>query len=105
MPRLLTFQNSSSDQDSSPAPLLLTTIYQWHELWFKVLLTDLHALHDDHGATFESIKLLRRGIELFKLFELQADIAESVAVRELAMTKSGSQRPIQRNNWQIRLGR
>ncbi len=67
--------------------MLLVTAYQWYELWFKVLLTDLRAAIDDNGATFESVKLLRRGIALFKLFELHADIVESIVVRELALTK------------------
>lgn len=80
VPRLLTLQNSSAD-------FFLTTIYQWHELWFKVLLIDLRALPRAHAATFESTKLLRRGIALFRLFALLLDFAGAV-VRETALTKS-----------------
>ena len=51
------------------------------------MLADLRKMLDDDGASFESIKLLRRGISLIKLFDLQADLIESVVVRDLAFTK------------------
>jgi tryptophan 2,3-dioxygenase len=82
-PRLLTLQ-----QPQSPDELLLITAYQWYELWFKVLLTDLRAILADDGTTYEAIKLLRRGIELLKLFELHADLNEAVIVRELELTRT-----------------
>jgi len=65
---------------------MLVTAYQWYELWFRVLLADLRALAADNGATFESIKLLRRCIALFQLFDLHADLVESIVVRELELT-------------------
>ncbi len=82
VPRLLTLQ-----APQSPDELLLITTHQWHELWFKVLLTDLRAAFADDGTTYEPVKLLRRGIELFKLFDLHADFAESVIVREAGLTR------------------
>ncbi|MBI5030489.1 MAG: hypothetical protein HZB51_08175 [Chloroflexi bacterium] len=86
VPRLLTLQSSNS-VPPSPGELILLTGYQWYELWFSVLLADLRAILSDNGATFESIKLLRRGIALFKLFEQHADLLESLVVRELMLTK------------------
>jgi len=81
VPRLLTLQ-----QPNTPDELLLITAHQWYELWFKVLLTDLRALVTDDLTTYEPIKLLRRGVELFKLFEAHADLAESVIVRDAGLT-------------------
>ncbi len=80
VPRLLTLQ-----QPQLPDELLLITAFQWYELWFKVLLTDLRAALESGGATYEPVKLLRRGIELFKLFDQHADLCETVMVRELAL--------------------
>ena len=89
MPRLLALQSHPSDRESQIwGELLLITVYQWYELWFTVLLTDWRAVRADQGATFESVKLLRRGIELFKLFDLHADVTESIVVRELGLTKN-----------------
>ncbi|MDE3087925.1 MAG: hypothetical protein KGJ80_00880 [Chloroflexota bacterium] len=82
MPRLLTLQGLPGSDE----PLLIAS-YQWHELWFRVLLTDLRAILDDNGTTFESVKLLRRGIALFNLFDLHADLVESTFLRELALTQ------------------
>jgi tryptophan 2,3-dioxygenase len=76
-----------STGEHDPNELLPLTAHQWYELWFKVLLTDLRAALDDAGETYESIKLLRRGIELFKLFDLHADLTETVIVRELESKK------------------
>jgi tryptophan 2,3-dioxygenase len=83
VPRLLTLQ-----PPQSPDELLLLTAYQWYELWFKVLLTDVRAILDNDLTTFEPVKLLRRGIELFKLFDTHADCAETLIVRELGLTKA-----------------
>lgn len=83
VPRLLTLQ-----RPITPDELLLITAHQWYELWFKVLLTDLRALVADDLTTYEPIKLLRRGIELFRLFDSHADLAESVIVREAGLTRS-----------------
>ena len=80
--KLLTLQSPQT-----PDELLLITAQQWYELWFEVLLTDLHAALADDGTTYEPVKLLRRGIELFKLFDLHADFADSVIVREAKLTK------------------
>lgn len=89
VPRLLALQFPHSDREPRASDeLLLRTAYQWYELWFKVLLCDLRATRADAGTTFESVKLLRRGIELFKLFDLHADFAESLLVRELALIQS-----------------
>ncbi len=86
VPRLLTLQHPQS-----PDELLLVTALQWYELWLKVLITDLRAALADpaagSGQTYESIKLLRRGIELFKLFDTHADLAEAIIIRELGLTK------------------
>ncbi len=83
VPRLLALQ-----APQVPDELLLITAHQWYELWFKVLLTDLRAALADDCTTYEPVKLLRRGIELFKLFDLHADFAESVIVREAGLTKT-----------------
>jgi tryptophan 2,3-dioxygenase len=64
----------------------LVTAYQWYELWFRVLVADLRALATDNGATFESVKLLRRCIALFQLFDLHANLIESIIVRELELS-------------------
>jgi tryptophan 2,3-dioxygenase len=82
VPRLLTLQSAQT-----PDELWLITAYQWYELWFKVLLADLRAALGDDGTTFEPVKLLRRGIELYKLFDLAADLSETVIVRELGLKK------------------
>ncbi len=83
VPRLLTLQ-----QPRTPDELLLIIALQWFELWFKVLLTDARAARVDRGATFETTKLLRRGIELFKLFDTQLAFDENVLVRELHVFKT-----------------
>ncbi|MBI3912668.1 MAG: hypothetical protein HY327_00515 [Chloroflexi bacterium] len=83
VPRLLTLQ-----QPQSPDELILIVALQWYELWFKVLLADLHAALNEDGSTFEPVKLLRRGVALYKLFALHADLCESIIVRELALKKS-----------------
>jgi tryptophan 2,3-dioxygenase len=72
VPRLLSLQNPRR-----PDELLLITAFQWYELWFKVLLIDLRAALDSDGATYEPVKLLRRGLELFKLFDQHADLCET----------------------------
>ncbi|OGO49071.1 MAG: hypothetical protein A2W37_16340 [Chloroflexi bacterium RBG_16_63_12] len=82
VPRLLTLQ-----QPQSPDELLLITVYQWHELWFKVLLTDLRAALADTSQTYEPIKLLRRGIELLKLLDTHADFAEAALVLDLGLAR------------------
>jgi tryptophan 2,3-dioxygenase len=82
VPRLLTLQ-----QPKAPDDLLLITAHQWYELWFKVLLTDLRAVLADAGRTYEPVKLLRRGVELFRVFEIHADLAETVLVQELHLTQ------------------
>jgi tryptophan 2,3-dioxygenase len=73
VPRLLSLQ-----APARPADLLLITAFQWYELWFKVLLTDLCAALAADPATYAPVKLLRRGIELFKLFDQHADLFEGV---------------------------
>jgi tryptophan 2,3-dioxygenase len=82
VPRLLTLQTPTT-----PDELVLITAFQWYELWFKVLITDLRAALDDKGSTFETIKLLRRGVELFGLFDQHADMAEAAILRELGLVK------------------
>ncbi len=83
VPRLLTLQTPST-----PDELWLIAAAQWFELWFKVLLTDLRAALSADWTTFEPVKLLRRGVELYKLCDLALDLMESVAVRELQLSKS-----------------
>jgi tryptophan 2,3-dioxygenase len=82
VPRLLGLQ-----APARPNELLLITAYQWYELWFKVLLADLRAALSSGDAaapaTYEPVKLLRRGSELFKLFDQHADLAETICQREL----------------------
>jgi len=104
VPRLLTLQNPQTPDPSTlpsvagqaPDRLLLITAHQWHELWFKVLLADLRAalaasstLPSVAGQApiYEPVKLLKRGIELFKLFEHHADVCETIIVRELGLKK------------------
>ena len=82
VPRLLTLQ-----KPTAPGELLLITAYQWYELWFKVLLTDLRAAVDSDGATYEPVKLLRRGLELFTLFDQHTDLCEVLLVRGLGLTR------------------
>ncbi len=87
VPRLL----GLAEEPPSSDRLLLTTANQWFELWFKVLVADLRAALlslDEDRATYEPLKLLRRGIELFKLFDPLAGIAETVIVREARLTQS-----------------
>ncbi len=83
VPRLLCLQAPESSTE-----LLYLTAFQWHELWLKVLLADVRAALADGGTTFESVKLLRRGIELFKLLEWQLAFDESAFVHELKWTKT-----------------
>lgn len=85
VPRLLTLQ-----QPKTPDDRLLLTAHQWYELWFKVLLTDLRAALADEGRTYEPVKLLRRGVELFRLFEVHADLAETILIQELHLAQSVS---------------
>lgn len=61
---------------------MLLTALQWYELWFKVLVTDLRAVLQASKDTFEPIKLVRRGLALFHLFELQTAFLETTLVRE-----------------------
>ena len=77
VPRLLQLQRPRQPDD-----LLLITAFQWYELWFKVLLTDLRAALVADPATYEPVKLLRRGIELFKLFEQHADLCDSLILTQ-----------------------
>ncbi len=83
VPRLLTLQAPQISDE-----LWLITAYQWYELWFKVLLTDLRTALADDGKTYETVKLLRRGIELFRLFDTHADLSETIILRELGLTHS-----------------
>jgi tryptophan 2,3-dioxygenase len=78
VPRLLTLQDTRSDE-----ALALLIAHQWYELWFKVVLLDLRAAVASDGQTYEAVKLLKRGLELFRLFEQHADLADTVLVREL----------------------
>jgi tryptophan 2,3-dioxygenase len=106
VPRLLTLQ-----APQTPDNLLLITAHQWYELWFKVLVTDLRAVVVDDPSpssgpapTYEPIKLLRRGLELFKLFDQHADFAETVIVRELGLTqpiRAADGLAISKNFWQL----
>lgn len=82
VPRLLTLQ-----QPKTPDDRLLLTAHQWYELWFKVLLTDLRAVLADAGRTYEPVKLLRRGVELFRLFEIHADLTETVLIQDLHLSQ------------------
>ncbi len=82
VPRLLTLQRPPTDDH-----LLLITAYQWYELWFKVLLEDLRAALRTDGQTYEPVKLLKRGLELLRLFDQHADLCETVIVRELGLTR------------------
>jgi tryptophan 2,3-dioxygenase len=84
VPRLLTLQNVPA---TNPAKLLLITAFQWYELWFKVLLVDLRTGLADDGSTYEPVKFLRRGIELFHLFDIHADLAETVMLSDLRLTQ------------------
>jgi hypothetical protein len=79
--RLLTLQQPQSPDELS------TTAYQWHELWFKVLLTDLRAALADTSQTYEPIKLLRRGIELLKLLDAHAGFAEAAMILDLGLAR------------------
>jgi len=81
VPRLLSLRPPGSADE-----LLLLTSLHWHELWFKVLLVDLRAALADDCTTYEPVKLLRRGVALFKLFAQHLDFAESFVVRELGLT-------------------
>ena len=80
-----------------PDDLLLITAFQWYELWFKVLLTDLRAALAADPATYEPVKLLRRGIELFKLFEQHADLCDSLILtqpdRRQSLSEAGRRPP------------
>ncbi len=87
-PRLLALQ-----QPATPDHLLLITAYQWYELWFKVLRLDLQAALASDCQTYEPVKLLKRGLELFRLFDLHADMAEMMLVRELGVCQALSDLP------------
>jgi tryptophan 2,3-dioxygenase len=80
VPRLLSLQ-----QPAGPDGLLLITAYQWYELWFKVLLADLRTAVAAPPNTYAPVQLLKRGLELFRLFDQHADLCESVIVRELGL--------------------
>jgi len=80
VPRLLTLQ-----QPLFADELFLITAFQWYELWFKVLLTDLQAATAGAADSYEPVKLLRRGIELFKLFDQLADLCEVVLLGQPAL--------------------
>ncbi len=96
-PRLLTLQRTGSDDE-----LALITAHQWHELWFKVLLTDLRAAVVSDGETYEAVKLLKRGLELFRLFDQHADLAETVLVRDLRVTRGLRGLEASMPSWQFR---
>lgn len=86
VPRLLTLAEEPPTSDA----LLLTTVSQWYELWFKVLVSDLRAALmslESGSPPSETLKLLRRGIELFRLLDGMADLAETVVVRQASLTK------------------
>ncbi len=88
VPRLLTLQ--PKEASTQPGALLLVTAYQWYELWFKVLLADARAALAAGASappTYERVKLLRRGSDLFKLFDQHADLAETLCVRDLRLTQ------------------
>src|SRR3989338_9429565 len=82
-PRLLTLQRAADDDE-----LALIAACQWYELWFKVLRLDLAAALASDGQTYEPVKLLKRGLELFRLFEQHADLIETILVRELRITRA-----------------
>ncbi len=82
-PRLLTLQRAADDDE-----LALIAACQWYELWFKVLRLDLAAALASDGQTYEPVKLLKRGLELFRLFEQHADLIETMLVRELRITRA-----------------
>ncbi|HEY5960794.1 MAG TPA: hypothetical protein VIV60_29770 [Polyangiaceae bacterium] len=73
---------------NSPEELVHSIAFQWYELWFKVLRMDMAALLADRGATYESIKLLRRGVELFHLFDLQTTLNENILIHDLKLTQT-----------------
>ena len=82
VPRLLTLQPAADD-----AELALITAHQWYELWFKVLRLDLDAAVASDGQTYEPIKLLKRGLELYRLLDQHTDLAETMLVRDLQVTR------------------
>jgi tryptophan 2,3-dioxygenase len=82
VPRLLTLQEAGSGD-----ALALIVAHQWYELWFKVLLADLRAALASDGQTYEAVKLLKRGLELFRLFDQHADLVESGLARDLKVTR------------------
>src|SRR5690606_38921110 len=77
VPRLLTLQNAANHRE-----LALLIAFQWYELWLKVLVTDLRAALESDGETYQAVKLLRRGVELFRLFETHADLVEPALTEE-----------------------
>jgi tryptophan 2,3-dioxygenase len=79
VPRLLSLQKPRQPDD-----LLLITAFQWYELWFKVLRVDLWAALAADATTYEPVKLLRRGSELFKLFDQHADLCETAILTQPA---------------------
>jgi tryptophan 2,3-dioxygenase len=106
VPRLLLLQKPRRPDD-----LLLITAFQWYELWFKVLLTDLRAALAADPATYEPVKLLRRGLELFKLFDQQADLCETAIltqpdlIQPLAGVRVGGRPPSQQWSQLLALSR
>ncbi len=78
VPKLLTLQDAATTRE-----LRRVVCFQWFELWFKVLLVDVRAIGEDAGKSHESVKLLRRGIELFRLFDFFANGVEPIVRREL----------------------
>src|SRR5688572_29886426 len=68
VPRLLTLQRQAAGDDE----LALLTAYQWYELWFKMLRLDLEAALASDGQTYAPVQLLKRGLELCRLFDQHA---------------------------------
>jgi tryptophan 2,3-dioxygenase len=83
VPKLLTLQGEAQGE-----ALLLVTAYQWYELWLRVLLADAGEMQASPPHTYAPVKLLRRGIELLRLFDQHADLCETVLVRELGLRQA-----------------
>ena len=79
-PRLLTLQ---SPYTSCRSEMLFQAAHQTFELWFKVLLIDLHtAMALTAAETQEAAKLLQRDVRLLRLLRAQAHLLETVLLTD-----------------------
>ena len=98
VPELIGLQHALSEPEHHDE-LLFIIIHQVYELWFKQILHELDSViqHLDQGEVWESIRLLRRSIEIQRILVSQIQILETMtptdflAFRDRLLPASGFQ--------------